>query len=419
MRKLTAIFSTVLVILIFFSGQAFAQANKIPVFIDGKQITFDVDPIEKDGRVLVPFRAIAEALQVKVSWDAALKTVRGEKGSQIINMKVGNKTAYVNGKALKLDVPPLIIKGRVFLPLRFFSEALDCQVDWDSKIHSVRIVFGQMPLSVLGFYALGSTKSSSWEDLFETSYPNTALGNTKQISDLAFGWYSMDETGTLLTKSTTGWLRPSGYEDVIKAAGNYGLKTQMVVHLTDIGSTLTKIISSDEAIEKAVGEITSEAKLYGGVNLDLEGLGFQDDGARLEFIRGRFTKFVESLAQQLHQNNLKLTIDLHPLNGAYLGYDYSALGKTADSLIIMAYDYKMGKPEPDALVRQAVQKAIELVPSEKVILGISVPNETAVSLAEKIKIAKQYKLGGIALWRLGLVSDEMWGVIKDNVQAIK
>lgn len=149
------------------------------------------------------------------------------------------------------------------------------------------MTFQKKPLKVMGFYALGSSKTSSWNDLFGTNYPNTVLGNTKQISELAFGWYSLDETGSLLTKSTTGWQRPSGYENVVEAARKYGLKTQMVVHLTDTGSTLTKLISSDEAIKKAVGEITAEAKIYGGVNLDLEGLGFRDDGTRLEFIKGR------------------------------------------------------------------------------------------------------------------------------------
>jgi hypothetical protein len=77
----------------------------------------------------------------------------------------------------------------------------------------------------------------------------------------------------------------------------------------------------------------------------------------------------------------------------------------------MAYDYGT-KPEPVVLVEEAVRLASASVVSEKLVLGISVINESKDSIADKIAIASRYHLNGIALWRLGLVTDEEWETLR-------
>lgn len=112
--------------------------------------------------------------------------------------------------------------------------------------------------------------------------------------------------------------------------------------------------------------------------------------------------------------NLTLTLTLHAPNSAYKGYDYKALGELADQIIIMAYDYG-SKPEPVSLVTQAVEMARASVLPEKLVLGVSVPTETAESILIKVGIAKRYGLEGIAIWRLGLVTGEMWDALRSTV----
>ncbi len=82
----------------------------------------------------------------------------------------------------------------------------------------------------------------------------------------------------------------------------------------------------------------------------------------------------------------------------------------------MAYDYDP-KPEPVSQVEQAVQMACGLVPAHKLLLGISAPSETAQSIATKVGIAKRYNLGGIALWRLGVINDGMWETLRASLIA--
>lgn len=116
------------------------------------------------------------------------------------------------------------------------------------------------------------------------------------------------------------------------------------------------------------------------------------------------------------QNCYNNRLTLHAPNSVYKGYDYRALGELADKIIIMAYDYGP-KPEPVNQVIRAVEMAAAAVPPEKLVLGISAPNETSESMQTKVGIAKRYDLNGIALWRLGLITGEMWDMLRSEVPA--
>ena len=412
MKRLFFIFLVLLFMMVsVFAPPVFAQT---PVMIDGLSVAFDVQPVIQNGRTMVPFRAVAEALNVKVSWDSTAQTISAADAKTSIWLQIGNQTARVNDSPVSLDVPPQILGGRTLIPLRFFSEAFNCKVAWDNSINGVRIVTPAKEMSVIGFYALGDSSTSSWSNLFGKPYPDHAAGNTDVVSELAVGWYSLDKDGNLLTRSRTGWQRPEGWEKVLEAARDSNLKTEMVVHLTDGDGTISSLLANEDAMTRAANSIAEETNLYNGVNLDFEGLGFQDDGARLTAVQNSFTKFVRLLSERTRAAGKGLTLTLHAPNSAYPGYDYKALGVLADHIIIMAYDYG-STPEPVSLVTQAVEQARSLVPPEKLLLGISVPSETAESIPTKVGIAKRYNLDGIAVWRLGLVTGEMWDGLRAAV----
>ncbi len=409
-----------LLILIMFAGvlcfPAYGQgkAQVIPVVVDGLAVGFDEPPIIQNDRVLVPFRAIAEALGVEVTWDSNSRSIHAIGDQNSVRLEINNPVAYRNCTPITLDAPPIILGNRTLIPLRFFSEAFNCEVDWEGISKGVGIISPPRSMTVIGFYALGDSKSSSWQDLFGTAYPKTERGNTDKVSELALGWYSLDTQGRLLTQSTTGWQRPSGWEKVLEAVIEYQLGTEMVIHLTNRDGVISNFLGNDAAVMRAVGEIAAEARLYGGVNLDLEGLGWQLEGEQLTAVQKSFTRFVRLLAERLQASNRSLTLTLHPLNSAYKGYDYQALGQIADRIIIMAYDYGI-RPEPINLVTEAIVKAQEVVPPEKLILGVSAPSETADSIHTKIGIAKRYNLNGIALWRLGLIDNKMWHTLGNAI----
>ncbi|HZK43181.1 MAG TPA: glycosyl hydrolase family 18 protein, partial [Syntrophomonadaceae bacterium] len=268
------------------------------------------------------------------------------------------------------------------------------------------------------YYALGDSQTSSWTNLFTTPYPQASKGHTDLVSDLALGWFSLDEDGQLLTKSRTGWQRPSGWENVLDVAKKYDLKCEMVVHMTNKDRVMNRLLSNQVSVQQAVEQIAEEARYYSGVNLDMEGLGLSEKGEALSAVQDSFSWFVKLLSEKLHKNNKTLSLSLHAPNSSYKGYDYFTLGKYSDNIIIMAYDYGP-KPEPNNKVNEAITMSLENVPAHKLTLGISVPSETAESLSTKIGLAKRYNLDGVAIWRLGLVKDDMWTTLETNITGNK
>ena len=120
-----------------FGGPAWAA--DITVTVNGTLLGFDVPPVIVDGRVLVPLRVIFEALGAPVGWDAATRTVTAVRGATTIRLEIGSQTAYISGEPVALDVPAQIRDGRTLVPLRFVAEALGAAVAWDGATRSITI----------------------------------------------------------------------------------------------------------------------------------------------------------------------------------------------------------------------------------------------------------------------------------------
>lgn len=119
-----------------------AGAAAVRVLLDGQELAFDVPPMLINDRTMVPFRKLFEALGASVSWDEATRTVTGVRGTTTIRLVIGSATATVNGAAVALDAPPVLVGGRTLVPLRFVSENLGERVEWDQATRTVRITRG-------------------------------------------------------------------------------------------------------------------------------------------------------------------------------------------------------------------------------------------------------------------------------------
>lgn len=122
-------------------GYIISSIPPVVVYINGKQVQFDVNPSIKDGRALVPVRAIYEALGAKVEWDGTARTVTGTKSNTKVVLKIDSVDATVNGEHKTLDVPATIIDGRTLVPARFISESLGATVIWDGSSNTVNISY--------------------------------------------------------------------------------------------------------------------------------------------------------------------------------------------------------------------------------------------------------------------------------------
>lgn len=116
------------------------KSTGINVLVNSDLLEFDVDPIIKNSRTLVPLRGIFEYLNVEVTWDGKTRTVTCTKDEKKVVVKIDNDEALVDGKSVKLDAQPIIKDGRTLVPLRFVSESLGAFVDWDNESRTVIVV---------------------------------------------------------------------------------------------------------------------------------------------------------------------------------------------------------------------------------------------------------------------------------------
>lgn len=132
-----SVFSLALALGIIFTMLA-APAFAVNRYVDGNGLS-SVQPRLERGVTLVPMRGIFETLGATVDYNGTTKTITAQKDGTKITLTVNNKTAYVNGKSYKLDVPAKIIRGTTLVPVRFISEALQATVDYNGSLEEVTI----------------------------------------------------------------------------------------------------------------------------------------------------------------------------------------------------------------------------------------------------------------------------------------
>ena len=122
-----------------------ASAEVVKLTLNGEALIGDVPAMIRDGRTLVPVRLVGEALQAQVLWVQQTGQVILTGGEDIIVLTLDSATALVNGVPTPLPngVPAQVISyggaDRTMIPLRFVSETLGAQVEWDQTTYTAHL----------------------------------------------------------------------------------------------------------------------------------------------------------------------------------------------------------------------------------------------------------------------------------------
>lgn len=122
------------------TGPALKLPDGINVFYKDSLIAYDVRPSVINGRTLIPARLTFEKMGAKVLWNESGKTVTVQRGDKSIEIQNGKNQMRVNGTPVRLDVPAQIIEGRMLIPLRAIATALECIINWGDRDKIVVIV---------------------------------------------------------------------------------------------------------------------------------------------------------------------------------------------------------------------------------------------------------------------------------------
>ncbi len=299
---------------------------------------------------------------------------------------------------------------------------------------------------VMGFYEnQGTGPGTSWASL---------VAHARQIQITSPYWYRINASGNLTHDMAVSQVTKfaHGHRSFVwPLIGNSG-KDPMYS-----ASTRSRMITTIESLVRRHG--------YDGVLIDFELL--------TPYSRDDLSTFLNDLGRTLHREGKGLGVAVFPKVGisqdVSFPYDYPALGKVTDAVVIMAYDhhYQGGPAGPIAplpWVRNNVNFALGHVPSQRIYLGVAAygydwtgsgqsnpittlhaqalltkygitPTWDAVSqeyhfryvdggqshniwyedqrsFAQKLALAKAARLGGIALWELGGESPDIWTQLK-------
>lgn len=124
------------------SGAAGVESkDKITILYNGRELVGDVPACIIDGRTLVPLRLIFDAMGASVEWDQNTRTVSSALGDRTVSMQVDNPTMIRNSEAYLLDTSPVIKDGRTLVPVRAIAESYGAQVGWDAQTRTVTITY--------------------------------------------------------------------------------------------------------------------------------------------------------------------------------------------------------------------------------------------------------------------------------------
>lgn len=304
-------------------------------------------------------------------------------------------------------------------------------------------------------------------------YARSGAGDRRALDSLAQG------AGTVTMVAEVGFAvdgsgRVVGQPDPRLAAyaRQAGIPVVAVIQ-NDLGSgfdrdLVHRLLTTPELSARAVEEIAAlvERHGYAGINLDFENVPARD--------RHALTAFAEQAARALHARGRLFTVAVpartadDPADGWSGAFDYPALGRIADYVVVMTYDehWAGGEPGPVAslpwVTRAAAHAAAE-IPADRLLLGIAaygyawpaggsgwaftarqapalagrygtsvrwddahqVPYfayrsagvdhiayfENSHSLRPKLALARSLQLAGTALWRLGYEESDLWPLL--------
>ena len=119
-------------------------SGEIPILFNDHHVYANPDTLRqgrvlaalvKKGVLMVPLRSMFEQMGATVSFDRASKSVKASKTGSEVQVTLGKNEVLINGESRPLDVPPMMYKGVLLVPIRVISEALGAYVQWVPEQH--------------------------------------------------------------------------------------------------------------------------------------------------------------------------------------------------------------------------------------------------------------------------------------------
>lgn len=285
------------------------------------------------------------------------------------------------------------------------------------------------------------------------------VANTKGVNVIAPTWFMLTDN-----QGNYDSLADRSY---VEKAHDMGMQVWAVLDNFNKGDNVNSeiLFSNGKARKRLIEGLMKDVKTYDldGINLDIEGIKAEAGPHYVQFFR--------ELSVECRKNGVILSIDVTVPSSYSAFYNRAEQGKLLDYVVIMGYDEhtsggRMGSVASLGFEKKGIEDTLKMVPAEKIISGIpfftriwegTAENATAKaigiskakewvkennvelywqeelgqyygefdnngtkqyiwmeeekSIGKKMELYKDYKLAGVAFWKLGFEPKELWDVI--------
>lgn len=134
----------IIMCMVLFSFAAFAQSGMrtdipISITVNDNYIKVDAKPFLYRDSTYIPIRFVSEALNAQVEWQEKSNTAMISFRGNKIELPVGKDYGYINGNYTPIRTGVKLVSDRTFVPVRFVSEAMGATVTWEQDYYNVKI----------------------------------------------------------------------------------------------------------------------------------------------------------------------------------------------------------------------------------------------------------------------------------------
>jgi hypothetical protein len=99
--------------------------------VDGQRVVSDVSPVTTGGVAYLPLRAVSDAAGAETTFDARTGQLTVRRGTAVLTMKIGDRSATLDGRPIELKSAPFTVHGRAMVRASDVAIALSSAVKYD------------------------------------------------------------------------------------------------------------------------------------------------------------------------------------------------------------------------------------------------------------------------------------------------
>jgi len=360
------------------------KTGSLDALVNNKPMTLNIPASEENGTVYIPIEFLSDFYNIEIQYlkESSVIIIDFKNSIRQLAEPVNPNAVVRKGRSIrypiirKFDLEDSNSQDNI---MRIFEEydkwykvrTADGAIGYIEKRYVVvrRMMVKKLPEP--------DEKSAAWRpekgkinlvwDMIYTQVPDLSkAGKIEGLDVVSPTWFQLaNENGKLINRSSpryVDWAHKNGYKVWALFSNDFG----------DIKMT-EKFLNNTDARENAIREILTYAALYklDGINLDFENMYKKDKNA--------FTQFVREISPLLREQGLVVSVDVSVPDGSEtwsLCYDRKALGEAVDYVMLMTYDQhwqtspKAGSVAQVTWVERNINKLLEMVPREKLLLGL-------------------------------------------------